>query len=865
MWILADPNSGDETIRSLSCLVLKNNIKRYYHTFPNELKNFMKERSLQLLSDSSPVIRATVGLLISSVAGTKEILTWTELFPTLGTLLSSSQTELVESTFVTLLRLCEDHANLFLDDPNMITTLRAMLPRFLEFCGHPSPKVRNHALLCINQFVGIRARPMMELIDRYVEALHNLANDENKEVKKNVCRSLVSLFENHPAVLHNSLDNVIQYMIARSRDEDSEIALEACEFWLTLPESPSARPILKPYLPDLIPFLMEKMRHSQEDIEMMRADLEEDYMVPDKDDDIRPRHYRGKGQGAPGDGGNSGQEACSSEVDGGDIEVDEDEDDDDSDWDGDANDNDESEMGWNIRKCAAGALDCFAHCYGEEILPIVFGELDKTLRHEDWIIKEGAVLTIGAIAEGTMGGMEPHLHNLVPFLVEHLSDKHPLVRSITCWTLGRYTSWLVEKEQENFFKMVMSGLLKCILDNNKKVQEAACSAFATLSEGARLELVPYIDPILSTLVQAFNKYQQKNLLNLYDAIGTLAETVKGHLNNTRYIDMLLPPLIAKWNSFRDDDPDLFPLLECLSCVTVALGSGFKPYSQPVFKRCESLIDQILQQGIRFGLDPENIEPPNKDFMIAALDLLSGLAEGLGGEITESVASSNVIELMLQCINDPQQEVRQSSFALLGDLSKACFPLLAPHVERFMHPLVLNMRYKSEELSVCNNATWAAGEIALQMQGDFKRYATSIMQPMIASLNSRDVSRTLLDNTTITIGRVALVCPEEVAPSLVHFIEKWCISVKSIRPNDARDQATLGICGLIKRNPHHVIDYFHIFCDTIISWHDPKPELKQNFYEILHTFKGQAGEDGWQEFRTAFTDVMWAKLTSEYGL
>ena len=50
-------------------------------------------------------------------------------------------------------------------------------------------------------------------------------------------------------------------------------------------------------------------------------------------------------------------------------------------------------------------------------------------------------------------------------------------------------------------------LLKRILDGNKRVQEAACSAFATLEEEACTELVPYLGFILETLVYAFGKYQ----------------------------------------------------------------------------------------------------------------------------------------------------------------------------------------------------------------------------------------------------------------------------------------------------------------------------------------------------------------------
>jgi transportin-1 len=39
------------------------------------------------------------------------------------------------------------------------------------------------------------------------------------------------------------------------------------------------------------------------------------------------------------------------------------------------------------------------------------------------------------------------------------------------------------------------------------------------------ELVPYLGFILETLVYAFQKYQQKNLLILYDAIGTSMDQI----------------------------------------------------------------------------------------------------------------------------------------------------------------------------------------------------------------------------------------------------------------------------------------------------------------------------------------------------
>lgn len=85
-------------------------------------------------------------------------------------------------------------------------------------------------------------------------------------------------------------------------------------------------------------------------------------------------------------------------------------------------------------------------------------------------------------------------------------------------------------------------------------------------------------------------------------------------------------------------------------------------------------------------NPEHYAPPDKEFMIVALDLLSGLAEGLGTHIEPLVAQSNILTLLYQCMQDCMPEVRQSSFALLGDLTKACFNHVQPCVGKYSGPV-----------------------------------------------------------------------------------------------------------------------------------------------------------------------------------
>lgn len=122
-----------------------------------------------------------------------------------------------------------------------------------------------------------------------------------------------------------------------------------------------------------------------------------------------------------------------------------------------------------------------------------------------------------------------------------------------------------EQGRQLYFESVLYALLHTLLDTNKRVQESACTAFTILEENASNRLRPYIYSILTHTNKAFTLYRRKNRLILYDALGTLADSVGHALNNPTYIGLLMPPLITKWNELADNDTDLFPLLEVSLC------------------------------------------------------------------------------------------------------------------------------------------------------------------------------------------------------------------------------------------------------------------------------------------------------------
>ncbi|XP_026739177.1 transportin-1 isoform X1 [Trichoplusia ni] len=854
IFVLTKLVTEEEPTRSLSGLILKNNVKAHYNSFLPEVAEFIKRECLSAVGDPSPLIRATVGIIITTIASKGELTSWPDLLPALCQMLDSQDYNVCEGAFGALQKICEDTAEI-LDSDALNRPLNVLIPKFLQFFRHSSPKIRCHAIACVNYFITGRTQALMLHIDAFIENLFHLAADEDPDVRKNVCHALVLLLEVRLDRLIPHLANIIEYMLVRTQDPEEGVALQACEFWLSLVEQNVCHEVLGPRLPALLPILVRGMRYSEMAVVLLRGDRDDDAddAEPDRESDIRPRFHKPRSHTVKHNDGAAG--AGDSNMSGGG------ESDDDDDDGADADDGSLSD--WNQRKCSAAALDGLANVFGADLLPVLFPILKETLFHEDWVIKESGILSLGAVADGCMAGMVPHLPDLVPYLVCCMGERKALVRAITCWTLSRYSHWIVSQSHDLYLRPVMTELLKCVLDNNKRVQEAACSAFATLEEEACTELVPYLGFILETLVYAFGKYQHKNLLILYDAIGTLADSVGHHLNKPEYINMLMPPLINKWNVLKDDDTDLFPLLECLSSVAIALQSGFLPYCEPVFRRCVSLIEQTLNQNIANSQSPEQFEAPDKDFMIVALDLLSGLADGLDKHIDHLVFNSNLMQLLYQCMQDPMPEVRQSSFALLGDLTKACFQHVLPYIPEFLP--ILGMNLNPELISVCNNATWAIGEISIKLGPETSKYIPLVLNNLVEIINRPNTPKTLLENTAITIGRLGYVCPHDVAPVLHQFVRQWCTSLRNIRDNDEKDSAFRGICQMIQVNPAGVVQDFMFFCDAVASWTHPKDDLKEMFTKILLGFKNQVGEENWRHFTDQFPVQLNVRLSAMCGI
>ena len=153
-----------------------------------------------------------MGILITTIASRGELVNWQELLPSLCAMLDSDNCEyfspqtipslntlppsdtVCEGAFGALQKICEDSAEI-LDSDNLNRPLNVLIPKFLTFFRHSNPKIRSHAIACVNQFIIGRSQALMLHIDEFIQNLFYLANDDDPEVRKNVCRAIVMLLE----------------------------------------------------------------------------------------------------------------------------------------------------------------------------------------------------------------------------------------------------------------------------------------------------------------------------------------------------------------------------------------------------------------------------------------------------------------------------------------------------------------------------------------------------------------------------------------------------------------------------------------------------------------------------------------------
>lgn len=843
--------SGVLTVRFSAAINLKNYLKKNFKTISKPTLSYIQSSTLLTLQDPTAQIRGIAGTVITEIIQVGGLLQWPELLQELLSMLANQSgnvsPEAQEGAISALAKVCEDNKKLLDREVQGQRPLDVIIPQLLQYTSNPNPKIRVPALKTLKLFIPQKPGALLASLDVYLNRLFQLANDEVTEVRRIICQSFVQLVDTKPELLQPHLDGLVNYILFQQQNQDDpELALDAAEFWLSIGEQEHLRGEMGPYLGKVIPVLLQSMVYSEEDVERLGGE-QDDADVEDREEDIRPTFAKSKasrtaakvsGQDTDVPSGaadtNGSATMQNDDLSEGEIEESEEEE-----AFGDP------EVEWNLRKCSAAALDVFATVYHQTVFETILPYLKENLPHQTWPRREAAVLALGAIADGCMETVAPHLPELVPFLISCLNDEEPVVRQITCWCLGRYSEWASHLEdpaqRSQYFEPMMDGILKRMLDNNKKVQEAAASAFASLEEKSGEQLVPYTEPILRQFIQCFGRYKDANMYTLYDCVQTLAETVGEEMAKPNLVDLLMPVLIGRWNKVTDQSQELFPLLECLGYVAIAYGDHFAAFSQPIFDRCIKIIYDNLQTSMAVA-NGQLFDEPNKDFLVTSLDLISTIVQAI-----DPTKSSHLIgrsqppffDVLAVCMEDKSNDVRQSSYALLGDCAIRLSSEIRPFLPKIMPILVRQLdlnAIKDEDsassFNVLNNACWSCGELGAKTDASMSPFSEPLYQGLVTIINTEDVPDSVNENASMALGRLGISCSKELAPHLSNYAEPFLRSMTKIEHTLEKASAFIGFNMVIEKNPQAMEKALGDYFTAMAVW--PKRELSMEEYADLRT-------------------------------
>lgn len=196
---------------------------------------------------------------------------------------------------------------------------------------------------------------------------------------------------------------------------------------------------------------------------------------------------------------------------------------------------------------------------------------------------------------------------------------------------------------------------------------------------------------------------------------------------------------------------------------------------------------------------------------------------------------------------PQADVRQSVFALVGDIASRAVDALYPILDQLVPILIekVNPRPKLSQVSAESNCVWCLGELCMALgklpsythhrQGsglifesagnNMDPFVETLLQRLLPILSSIKASPNLLENTAITMGRLALASPQKVAPHLGDIIRIWSQTMMHVSSGAEQDSALRGMCEAAKCNPVGVREGGQVLLEALARSTNPSDELR----------------------------------------
>ena len=173
-----------------------------------------------------------------------------------------------------------------------------------------------------------------------------------------------------------------------------------------------------------------------------------------------------------------------------------------------------------LRRSASETLNALCRLNSGDVFPIILRVAQQNWTHDDWHMREVAMLSIGAATTGAYDEVCSFMNELAPQLLATISNtnEHVCVISMATWTLSRVTNWLVTNGN-NWLPPFISAIAKNFSSPSKRIQNSALTAARDLLMTAKQlnydqVLLPHLSPLLSQFAGCLPNYHTTNLAML---------------------------------------------------------------------------------------------------------------------------------------------------------------------------------------------------------------------------------------------------------------------------------------------------------------------------------------------------------------
>lgn len=458
--------------------------------------------------------------------------------------------------------------------------------------------------------------------------------------------------------------------------------------------------------------------------------------------------------------------------------------------------NDEDE--WDMNKACASVLSVLTQITEDQVMDPALKFVDLNLKHQEWIMRQSALLVIGSVLEGPSNMKISPISKIVPTIIELLRDPSQPVKQSAAWCLSKiaqhqyklvtqpvyfsqllkallesltqtpkiacHACWalvnLIEKSSEirlfklGVFEHVFSALINSALRQDAfhpehNLQAAAYSALSTLIEKSPEDCVPHIQNSINDFILLFKQHAASNTYELLqnsvcDVLCSCFTrvTLVSDESCKEFLEALTIAFNARGGVFEEG-------IMALGSLTVALGQKFVSYLQ------------VVGPFIAYTLQKQDAVSLCK----AGTMLIGDIARALG-----DLAKSFVADLIQPLINNLRSEsassqVKVQSIESLADVVSNCKESTAPYLNEV---LALIHEAANASIAIVKEDDTDLAEYLRQLREAIVEFYENLVQGLMAEADA------LLAYAPNIVGYVLTVSQDKYRPR--HGVHRCSIGI-----------------------------------------------------------------------------------------